>query len=220
MTAPSAEEFLPILSAGRHRNARRGACFMEYASYLAGERWSDRPNCTHPSLGCLARLVNDLTSDAERSALAVHIPSVVGLVGDDARIPLLVSILAATTALPIASSTRQAALATGLLRCEALLERWGGPAADRARARIRTAFLLAPGTEEWAEEFLTHISARGLRALAINDEAIVRTAVIGIADACVPDPDARLALLLEQAIAECAEILTPAALEAGIPALV
>ena len=34
--------------AGRHRNPRKGACFMEMASFLAGERWSDHPQCTHP----------------------------------------------------------------------------------------------------------------------------------------------------------------------------
>ncbi len=78
MTESTAEGFLPILSAGRHRNAKRGACFMEYASYLAGERWSDRPSCTHPSLAALARLINDLTSDDARSELATLIPSVVG----------------------------------------------------------------------------------------------------------------------------------------------
>jgi hypothetical protein len=38
---------LPILSRGKHRNPRKGACFMELASLLAGERWSDHPACTH-----------------------------------------------------------------------------------------------------------------------------------------------------------------------------
>jgi len=28
---------------------------MEFASYLAGERWSDHPACTHPLLAVLAR---------------------------------------------------------------------------------------------------------------------------------------------------------------------
>ncbi|WP_344829386.1 hypothetical protein [Nonomuraea dietziae] len=43
-------DHMPILSRGRHRNPRKGACFMELASYLAGERWSDHPACTHPLL--------------------------------------------------------------------------------------------------------------------------------------------------------------------------
>ena len=41
---------VPVLSRGKHRNPRKGACFMEFASYLAGEPWSDHPACTHPLL--------------------------------------------------------------------------------------------------------------------------------------------------------------------------
>jgi len=220
MTATSTEDFLPVLSAGRHRSARRGACFMEYASYLAGERWSDRPSCTHPSLASLARLVNDLTSDDARSALSTYIPSVVGLNGDDPRVPVLLSVLAASSALPIASSMRQGALATGLIRCEQLLEQWDGPEVERAKMRIRAAFLLTPGTEAWAQDFIDQVSPRAARILTINDEALLRTAAIGIADACVEDADARLARLLEQAIDECIAILEPAEAEERIPALV
>jgi hypothetical protein len=225
MTALSTEGFLPVLSAGRHRSAKRGACFMEYASYLAGERWSDRPACTHPALASLARLVNDLTSDGERSGLAILIPSVVGLDGDDPRVPVLLAVLAASSALPIASNTRQAALATGLIRCEQLLDEWEGPEIDRARMRIRAAFLMAPGTEDWAKDFIDQVSPRGARVLTVNDEALLRTAAIGIADACVLDADERLARLLELAIDECVAILEPTSLEAGaieerVPALV
>jgi hypothetical protein len=193
---------------------------MEYASYLAGERWSDRPGCTHASLASLARLVNDLTSDGARGRLSVLIPSVVGLNGDDPRVPVLLSVLAASSALPIASSMRQGALATGLIRCENLLEDWDGPEVERARMRIRAAFLLAPGTEAWARDFIEQVSPRGTRILVVNDDALLRTAAIGIADACVLDADARLEALLEQAIDECVALLEPRAVEERVPALV
>jgi hypothetical protein len=209
MNASSIEQFLPILSAGRHRSAKRGACFMEFASYLAGERWSDHPSCTHPTLAAMARLVNDLSSDDARSKLSVHISSVVGLNGDDRRIPTLVAILAATSALPIASAMRQSALATGLVRCEFILESWSGPEVDRARERINSAFLLTPGTEDWARDFIVQVSQHGKQAVTVNNEALLRTAVIGIADACVPDADERLAALLGDAIDECTLILQP-----------
>src|SRR3954469_3458577 len=62
-------ELLPKLSRGTHRSVRKGACFMERASFLAGERWSDHPACTHPLLAALARDVNDCTSDANRQRL-------------------------------------------------------------------------------------------------------------------------------------------------------
>jgi hypothetical protein len=201
------EEFLPVLSAGRHRNAKRGACFMEYASYLAGERWSDRPACTHPSLAALARLVNDLSSDAARSKLSVHISSVIGLSGRDPRIPIVIASLAASSALPVASMARQRALATGLVRCERLMSGWDGPVIERTRQRIRAAFLMAPGTETWAKDFIDQISPRGTELPTINDEAVLRTSAIGIADACIPDTDERLGALLALAIEECTIIL-------------
>ncbi|HSK97732.1 MAG TPA: hypothetical protein VK891_14015, partial [Euzebyales bacterium] len=64
---PHLPDQVPILSRGKHRSPRKGACFMELASYLAGERWSDHPACTHPLLAALARHVNDRTTDAGRS---------------------------------------------------------------------------------------------------------------------------------------------------------
>ena len=73
---------LPVLSRGKHRSPRSGACFMEMASVLAGEKWSDQPQCTHPLLAGLARLVNDSISDTGRRGLVEHIPSVVGVQGD------------------------------------------------------------------------------------------------------------------------------------------
>src|SRR3954470_18826191 len=63
-------DVVPILSPGRHRRPRRGACLMEYTSLLAGERFSDSPACTDPVLAALARAVNDYTGDTARQRLA------------------------------------------------------------------------------------------------------------------------------------------------------
>ena len=65
---PDLPDMLPVLSRGKHRNPRKGACFMELASYLAGERWSDHPACTHPLLAAIARLVNEFGRSARSSA--------------------------------------------------------------------------------------------------------------------------------------------------------
>lgn len=203
------EQLLPVLSPGRHRNPRRGACFMEYASYLAGLRWSDHPSCTHPSVAALARLVNDVTSDEARSRLTALIPSVVGLVGNDPRVPLIVSSLAASSALPISSEIRQRALAAGLLRCERLLAGSSGPVTDRTRATVRAALDRAPAAEAWARAFEGEDSVTRPRPIAISDEAILRASVIGIAEACILDPDERLVRLLTKVIAETSEILRP-----------
>ena len=79
-------DLFPILSPGKHRSPRTGACFMEFVSLLAGEHWSDHPACTHPLLAAVARHVNDHTSDPGRQRLAELIPSVIGLTGDDLHI--------------------------------------------------------------------------------------------------------------------------------------
>lgn len=201
------ESGMPVLSAGRHRNSRRGACFMEYASYLAGTRWSDHPTCTHPTVASLARLVNDLTSAGARQRLTRHITSVVGLVGDDPRIPVVLSALAAANALPIASQSRQRALATALVRCDNLMAAWEGEAIERARMRTRVAFLLTPGVRQWAESFVTTASGRTPIPILDDDDAILRTAAIAIADACVSDADTRLERMLQSAIEECAALV-------------
>ena len=64
---------------------------MELVSFLAGERWSDHPSCTHPLLAGLARLVNDCTSDANRRRLAPLLPSVIGLTSADVRVDVRIA---------------------------------------------------------------------------------------------------------------------------------
>ena len=100
-------ELVPILSRGRHRSPRQGACFMELASYLAGERWSAYPACTHPLLAALARDVNDHTGDAGLARIAELVPSVIGLTGDDLHLDARIALVCARMALPVAAASRQ-----------------------------------------------------------------------------------------------------------------
>ena len=115
MRASTLPDGLPVLSRGRHRNARRGACFMELASVLAGERWSDHPPCTHPLLAQLARQVNDSMTDQGRRSLPPLVPSVVDRLGD-ADTPLTLSVAVATRHLVDLPESAQRVLAAGLLR--------------------------------------------------------------------------------------------------------
>jgi hypothetical protein len=193
-------ELMPVLSRGKHRNPRSGACFMEYASWLAGERWSDHPACTHPALASLARMVNDCSSDAARSELVELIPSVIGLVGTDSRIGILIAVRAASAALPIASEGRQRALAAGILRCDELLAAPGDETLGQAREQIAEVLRLTPGSAEWARAFLATSGPLNPRSTALMTDAIIRTSVVGIAEACVNDQDARLRALLVTAI--------------------
>lgn len=204
----SAPELMPVLSRGKHRTPRSGGCFMEFASYLAGESWSDHPACTHPALASLARMVNDCTSDKARSRLTALIPSVIGLRGDDPRIGLLVALRAATAALPVASMERQRALAVGILTCERnLAGTLDQPPAD-VTAQIRDAFNRAPDTEKWAREFIGFVGSRPRSKFTTQTaESILRISVPGIAEACIPDADARLYDLLATTIEDCTRVL-------------
>ena len=132
-------ELVPVLSRGKHRNARRGACFMEMASFLAGERWSDHPSCTHPLLAGLARLVNDTVSDPWRPKLIPLIPSVIGLTSDDLHVDAEIALRSALVALPIASAPRQHVLATAVLACERVFAELDGRDRDSLSPRSREA---------------------------------------------------------------------------------
>jgi len=197
-------DLFPILSPGKHRNPRTGACFMELASLLAGERWSDHPACTHPLLAALARHVNDHTSDAGRQRLADLIPAVIGLTGEDLHIDARIALRAATTALPVVAAGRQRVMAVSVLTCERVLADLDGRAPGSLEQQSRSALAEVPHAAEWADRFTSGVrpSGRGFRRQAAP--TIVQDAVEGIAQACVPDPDGMLRNLLVQAIDECA----------------
>lgn len=202
MKRTRAQLVMPILSAGRHRNARQGACFMEFASYLAGERWSDHPACTHSLLATLARDVNDLTADARRDQLMPLITRVVGLTSDDELVTATIAMRAASAAIPVASLERQRALAAGVI---GVLAAHPLPAIE---AKAKHAFDRAPDAENWARGYLATTSLPPRPFGRRTAEAIVHTSTVGIALACVPDPDALLLDLLTDAIAD-AEALIP-----------
>lgn len=71
---------LPVLSHGKHRNPTRGACFMEYTSILAGERFTDSPACVDVELAAVLRGANDRLSDDERTAMVPLLGRAIGLV--------------------------------------------------------------------------------------------------------------------------------------------
>jgi hypothetical protein len=196
-------ELLPILSRGKHRSARRGACFMEMASYLAGERWSDHPRCTHPLVASVARLVNDNTSDEGRSQLAELIPSVVGLTTSDPRANVRIALRCATAALPIAPAERQNVMAVSVLASEralATLEaREPGmlqPASDAALASV-------PRAATWARDFVGRFQSSADEFQRCAAPHIARMAIESIVESSAPDTDARLRRLLVDVIDDC-----------------
>lgn len=63
---------MPTLSRGSHNPGDGKACVMEYVSLISGDRWTDKPTCTHPAIRDVAIYVNDtIKDDDERSRLLV-----------------------------------------------------------------------------------------------------------------------------------------------------
>jgi hypothetical protein len=204
-------QLLPVLSRGKHRNPRKGACFMELASFLAGQRWSDHPACTHPLLAALARMVNDCTSDANRQRLAALIPSVIGLTSDDPRLDVLIALRCARTALPVGSAERQRVLAVAILTCDRRLAALDGRPSGTLEESSRQALSDAPEAAGWAREFISDVGSRPSPRAFRRQAAplIIRSAVEGIAEACIPEPDDLLQYLLAETIRECAAWIRP-----------
>jgi len=195
---------IPILSRGEHRSPRNGACFMELVSYLAGERWSDHPACTHPLLAAVARDVNDCTSDAGRPRLAGLIPSVIGLTGEDLHIDAGIALVCARRALPVAAAGRQQTMAVAVLACERVLAALDGRPAGWLEEQSQQALAQAPHAAQWARGFTRDVPASPKAFRQHVAPATVSAAVEGIALACVPQPDAMLRALLIDTIGVCA----------------
>ncbi len=196
-------ELVPVLSRGKHRNARRGACFMEMASFLAGERWSDHPSCTHPLLAGMARLVNDTVSDQLRPRLVPLIPSVIGLTSEDLHVDAAIALRSALTALPIASAPRQHVLATAVVACERVVAELDGRDRDSLSPQSRDALDQVPDAASWAWSFSGGLPVSPKTFRVRTAPHILNVAVEGIALACAPDVEQRLVDLLAATIAEC-----------------
>lgn len=186
---------------------------MEYASLLAGERWSDHPKCTHPLLAGLARDVNDHISDEGRSRLVPLIPSVVGLDSEDPLLNVVIAARSAVVALPVAAEFRQRALAAGLIAARQVmagLDRAPMPPDLHALSTdIDEVLAATPHAARWAEAFVAETPISSKVFCRRSAPSIVHVAVEGIAEACVRDPDSLLAGLLARIIADCRSWVTP-----------
>ena len=66
------------ISKGRHETPVHGACVVELASMLAGERFSDHPQCVCPVIAGFLRGYNDLLPDGQHDELYPYATLVVG----------------------------------------------------------------------------------------------------------------------------------------------
>jgi len=214
-----APESMPVLSRGKHRNPRRGACFMEMASFLAGERWSDHPACTHPLLAGLARLVNDSVTDQGRAQLVSMIPSVIGLTSDDLHVDVAIALRSAWVALPIAAEPRQRVLATAILRSERVLAELDDREPISMSSQSRQVLGEVPQAETWARSFSSESRLHPRYFRAKTAPHILNIAVESIAQACAPDVEQRLVDLLAATIADCDALITHGAAPKVAPSM-
>ncbi|HEY8719150.1 hypothetical protein [Pengzhenrongella sp.] len=213
-------DYMPVLSRGRHRRPARGACFMEFASFLAGEAWSDHPVCTHPLLATLARNVNDQMTDEGRPRLLQLVPSVVGLTCDDPAADARLALLCATTAMPVVAADTQRVLAVGILSAERRLAALEGRPDGDLTARGREILADVPHAAAWARSFASAIQPSESGFHDSGAPSIVCCAILGIAVACIPDRDERLLNLLLDGIALVREMATVQAADDTPPVVV
>lgn len=68
------------LAAGYHDPGDE-MCVMEAVAFIAGEEWTDSPECASPVIGAFMRTWNDALDDDDRQELKRHIPRLVGSKG-------------------------------------------------------------------------------------------------------------------------------------------
>ena len=122
MTTP---DFLPTLSAGSHDAEHGEACVMEYVSLLAGEEWSDRPECTHPLLAHEARTTNDLLRDGDRSRLVPLIGRLFGTTDDSPELRARLRVVQARQVVALIEPTARTSVLAAIERAESWIGRDG-----------------------------------------------------------------------------------------------
>jgi hypothetical protein len=71
------------LAKGAHDSFASGAGVMEAVAYVAGEPFSDHPQCASPVLGAFLRAWNDRLDDETRQRLKPYVVRLVGTAGSD-----------------------------------------------------------------------------------------------------------------------------------------
>ncbi|MCL3818260.1 hypothetical protein [Aeromicrobium wangtongii] len=138
-------DFLPSLSAGAHDAEQGEACVMEYVSLLAGEEWSDRPECTHPLLAHEARTTNDLLRDGDRSRLVPLIGRLFGTTEDSPELRARLRIAKARQVIALLEPSARPRALAAVERAESWIGREGTDDDVRAAFDAAMSFPIAQG---------------------------------------------------------------------------
>jgi hypothetical protein len=124
---------MELLGRGAHANPRRGANVLEFASVLAGERWSSSPHAVHPAIAAVAGTVNDLLADDPRRLLTPIAPWVLGTNTADPRVWPAVANVCVRAALASISGRDQPRLLANLDITQKWLTEASSPSGGRRR---------------------------------------------------------------------------------------
>ena len=177
MTVP---DFLPTLSHGAHDSDAGEACVMEYVSLLAGEEWSDRPECTHPILAHEARTTNDLLLDHDRPRLVPLVGRLFGTTEDSPELRARLRIAQARQLVALLDPASRPRAMAAVTRAESWLGREGneqdvlqafadagGPPTSSASTRL--SFSMASGELD-AEHVAFHQNASRMFPFSMSPE--------------------------------------------------
>lgn len=137
MSASSLPSGLPSLAAGAHDPGDGEACVMEYVALLAGEDWSDRPDCTHPLLAHEARTVNDELDDRDRPLLVPLVGRLFGTTDPSPVVTARLRLRQARSAVLLLEPTARVRVAPVLSRAEEAVEHGDADSQAAAWERVR-----------------------------------------------------------------------------------
>jgi hypothetical protein len=141
-------------------------CLMEAVAFVAGEKWSDHPQCCCPVIAAFGRRLNDWLDDDERQQLIPYVKRLIDTRGDAAleqRRALMAADWAVRTIMPIA--LRAAGLHEHANRLEALPAIVSQETAEAAKVTAQAASAAA-GAVEAAEAAAWAANAAATRARA------------------------------------------------------
>jgi hypothetical protein len=166
MTVP---DFLPTLSHGAHDADAGEACVMEYVSLLAGEEWSDRPECTHPILAHEARTANDLLLDHDRPRLVPLVGRLFGTTQDSPELRARLRIAQARQVIALLDPGSRPRALAAVTRAESWLDREGDEQDVRQAFADAMAFPMAAGDLD-PEHLAYHENASRMFPFAMSPE--------------------------------------------------
>jgi hypothetical protein len=160
---------LPTLAAGSHDAEHGEACVMEYVSLLAGEEWSDRPECTHPLLAHEARTANDLLRESDRTRLVPLIGRLFGTTEDSPDLRARLRIAQARQLIALLEPDSRAHASAAVERAESWIGRTGDESDLRDAFAAAMSFPLVSGDLD-PEHVEFHHSASRMFPFALSPE--------------------------------------------------